>query len=49
MNYEKLARDYRLSVDEVRIRHLTLRVALWRSDFLRFAEEVLQILSLIHI
>lgn len=45
MNYEKLARDYRLSVDEVRIRHLTLRVALWRSDFLRFAEEVLQIRS----
>lgn len=43
MNYEALAREYRLSVNEVKLRHLTLRVARWKSDFLCFAREVLQI------
>lgn len=43
MDMNKIAADYGLSVDEVRSRWLALRVALWKSDFRRFAREALNI------
>lgn len=39
----KIASEYGLSVDEVRNRWLTLRVAYWKSDFKRFAREAVRI------
>ena len=43
MNLQKIAADHGISVDEVRERWLTLRVALWKSDFPRFCREVIKI------
>jgi hypothetical protein len=40
---EQIATEYGISVDEVRTRRLALRVALWKSDYVRFAKEVLRI------
>jgi hypothetical protein len=43
MDLNKIAAEYRVSVDEVRTRFLTLRAALWKSDFKRFAKEAIRI------
>lgn len=43
MNLQQIATDAGLSIDQVRDRWLTLRVALWKSDFRRFAREALRI------
>lgn len=43
MNLQQIAQDFGLSVDEVRTRYLTLRVALWKNDFKLFAREVVNI------
>jgi len=39
----KIAQEHLISVDEVRERWLSLRVAYWKSDFPRFAREVIRI------
>ena len=43
MDPQKIAAEYGISVDEVRTRWLSLRVAIWKSDFPRFAKEALRI------
>jgi hypothetical protein len=43
MDLQKIAADAGVSIDEVRERWLSLRVALWKSDFRRFAKEALRI------
>lgn len=43
MNLQQIATDYSLSIDEVRERWLSLRVAIWKSDFRRFCKEALWI------
>jgi hypothetical protein len=43
MNLKQIAEDYGISVDEVRQRWLTLRVALWKSDFRLFAKDCCRI------
>jgi hypothetical protein len=43
MDLQKIAADAGISVDEVRERWLSLRVALWKSDFRRFAKEAVRI------
>lgn len=43
MNLQQIATDAGLSIDEVRERWFLLRVALWKSDFRRFAREALRI------
>lgn len=43
MDLAKIASDSGLSVDQVRERWLTLRVALWKSDFRRFCREAVRI------
>ena len=43
MNIVQLAQDYGLTPDEVRERWLVLRVALWKSDFKKFAKEAIRI------
>jgi hypothetical protein len=43
MNLQQIAQDAGIPVDEVRERWLTLRVALWKADFRRFAKEALRI------
>lgn len=43
MNLQQIAQDFGISVDEVRTRYLTLRVALWKADFKLFAREVINI------
>lgn len=43
MNLQQIANDFGLSIDEVRERWLTRRVALWKSDFKRFARDVIRI------
>lgn len=43
MDLQAIANEYRISVDEVRERWLSLRVALWKSDFQRFAREAIRI------
>jgi hypothetical protein len=43
MNLQAIANAYGVSVDEVRERWLSLRVAIWKSDFRRFAKEALRI------
>jgi hypothetical protein len=43
MDIQKIAADAGISVDEVRERWLSLRVALWKSDFRRFAKEAIRI------
>jgi hypothetical protein len=43
MDLQKIAADAGISVDEVRERWLSLRVALWKSDFRRFAREAVRI------
>lgn len=43
LNPQQIANDYGVSVDEVRQRWLALRVAIWKSDFPRFAREVIRI------
>lgn len=45
MDLQKIAADASISVDEVRERWLTLRVALWKADFRRFCKEALKIRS----
>lgn len=45
MNIQQIAEDFRLSVDEVRARYLTLRVAIWRADFKKFCRDVVRIRS----
>lgn len=45
MDIAKIADDFDISADEVRQRWMTLRVALWKSDFRRFAREALRIRS----
>lgn len=42
-NPQAIANDFGISVDEVRQRWLALRVALWKSDFKRFAKDVIRI------
>jgi len=42
-NPQQIANDYRISVDEVRQRWLAHRVAVWKSDFKRFARDVIKI------
>jgi hypothetical protein len=43
MDLQKIAADAGISIDEVRERWLSLRVAIWKSDFRRFAKEALRI------
>ena len=43
MNLQTIATDAGISIDEVRERWLSLRVALWKSDFRRFAREAVRI------
>lgn len=43
MNLQQLAQDAGLSIDQVRERWLSLRVALWKSDFRRFAKDAVRI------
>lgn len=43
MNIQEIANRHGVSVDEVRERWLSLRVAIWKSDFPRFAREALRI------
>lgn len=43
MDLTKIAADSGLSIDQVRERWLTLRVALWKSDFRRFCREAVRI------
>ena len=43
MDLQKIAADAGISIDEVRERWLSLRVALWKSDFRRFAKEAIRI------
>jgi hypothetical protein len=43
VDFQKIADAYNLSIDEVRERWMVLRVALWKSDFRRFAREALRI------
>jgi hypothetical protein len=43
MDIQKVAADAGVSVDEVRERWLSLRVAKWKSDFIRFAREAVRI------
>jgi hypothetical protein len=43
MDLKKLSAETRVPVDEIRARWLTLRVALWKADFRRFAKEVIRI------
>lgn len=43
MDLQKIAADAGVSIDEVRERWLSLRVALWKSDFRRFAKEAIRI------
>lgn len=43
MDIQKVAAEAGVSVDEVRTRWLSLRVALWKSDFRKFAREALRI------
>lgn len=43
MDLQQIAADAGISIDEVRERWLSLRVALWKSDFRRFAKEALRI------
>jgi hypothetical protein len=43
MDLQKIAADAGVSIDEVRERWLSLRVALWKSDFRRFAKEAVRI------
>lgn len=42
-NPQQIANDYRISVDEVRQRWLAHRVAVWKSDFKRFAKDAIKI------
>lgn len=43
MNLQEIATEAGISIDEVRERWLALRVALWKSDFRKFAKEALRI------
>lgn len=43
MNLQQIAAEAGISVDQVRERWLQLRVALWKSDFRRFAAEAIRI------
>lgn len=43
MDIAKIAQDHGISADEVRERWLSLRVAIWKSDFRRFCKEVVRI------
>lgn len=43
MDLQQIAADAGISIDEVRERWLSLRVALWKSDFRRFAKEAIRI------
>lgn len=43
MNLQEIATTAGISIDEVRERWLSLRVALWKSDFHKFASEALRI------
>lgn len=45
LNFPKIAQAHGISVEEVRSRWMTLRVALWKSDFRRFCREVVKIRS----
>lgn len=43
MNLPQIALDFGISIDEVRTRYLTLRVAMWKADYRLFAREVIKI------
>lgn len=43
MNLQEIASNAGISIDEVRERWLSLRVAMWKSDFRRFAREAIRI------
>jgi len=43
MNLQEVANTHGISIDEVRERWLSLRVALWKSDFRKFAREAIRI------
>ena len=43
MDLQKIALDAGISIDEVRERWLTLRVARWKADFRRFCKEAIKI------
>lgn len=43
LDLQKIAVDAGISIDEVRSRWLMLRVALWKSDFRKFAREAIRI------
>jgi len=43
MDIHQVAKDHGLTAGEVRARWLTLRVAMWKADFRRFAQEVVRI------
>lgn len=43
MDLQQIAANAGISIDEVRERWLSLRVALWKSDFRRFAKEAIRI------
>jgi hypothetical protein len=40
---KQIALDHRISVDEVRVRFLTLRAAMWKSDFRLFCKDAIKI------
>src|SRR5690606_29071623 len=43
MDIKAIAAEYGVSVDEVRERWLSLRVAMWKADFKLFAKEAIRI------
>ena len=43
MDIQAIAKEHGVSANEVRSRFLVLRVALWKSDFRRFAREIIRI------
>lgn len=43
MDLKQIATEYRISIDEVRERYLTLRAAMWKADFRRFSREAINI------
>lgn len=42
-SYEEIAKDHKISVDEVRFRHKRLMICRWKADFLMFAKHRINI------
>jgi hypothetical protein len=43
LDLAKIAADFRITIDQVRERWLSLRVAMWKADFRRFAKDAVNI------